>query len=81
MPLPVTNRLNYTIELSKKTTAIFTLIDETGHTISNVFEGTLLPGENKFSFSTNELTNGTYYLRITSTKNELIKTEKILIAH
>ena len=80
-PLPVTNRLNYTIELSKKTTAIFTLIDENGHTISKIFEGTLLPGENKFSFSTNELTNGTYYLRITSTKNELIKTEKILIAH
>lgn len=57
----------------------FILKDEQGKTISKMYEGILMTGENKFSFSTSALSNGIYFLSIETEKHEIIKTEKVLV--
>ncbi len=78
-PNPVQDRLTYDIKVDKSIGSRFILKDVNGKIISTIYEGTLLPGENRFSFSTSTLSNGIYFLNIESNKNEIIKTEKILL--
>ncbi len=61
--------------------ASFRLMDQQGRLVEELYEGRLLPGENLFSFSQNALSNGTYYLVITSTSTQkILANEKIMVA-
>ena len=80
-PNPTTERFNVLIETQKSFEATFTLINEEGKLISTLYKGGILTGENKFSFDTSNLNNGYYYLLIKNNKNEIIKSDKIIITH
>lgn len=80
-PNPVEERLQVNVEVLKPFKVRFILKDVNGKIISKMYEGVLLSGENKFSFNASQLPNGLYFLNIESDKNELIKTEKIIVNH
>ncbi|MBK9722539.1 MAG: T9SS type A sorting domain-containing protein [Saprospiraceae bacterium] len=78
-PNPVEDRLHLEIQVKQQLKVYFILKDEQGKTISKMYEGILMTGENKFSFSTSALSNGIYFLSIETEKHEIIKTEKVLV--
>jgi len=80
-PIPATDYLSIYINIKKKTHANFSLYNNIGSLISNLYEGVLKNGENRFTFDTSSLANGNYFLNITNENNEIIKSEKIVVAH
>lgn len=78
-PNPASGQFSVAIELPKNNYTRFALYDAAGKLIKVLMEDSVKAGVSVFSFNTQYLISGIYYLRITN-KGQLIKNEKIVIA-
>lgn len=78
-PNPTSDRYSVILNSDIKEFVKFKLHDIRGKLIAELYEGLLIPGENKFSFSTSQLNNGVYFLIIESNQHEQKKSIQISI--
>ena len=78
-PNPIIETLNLEFTLNENTNLDINIIDLTGKTVKELFNGKAFQGVNNFSFNKANLSNGTYFLVIKS-NSKIIKNEKIIIA-
>lgn len=79
-PNPTANWITVEFESTKKEVLAFSLYDANGKLVSNLFKDKVKAGTNRFSFNTNPLAQGIYYLSITSGSTTL-KYEKIIVGN
>lgn len=77
-PNPASERFMVEIDLPKDNFTKFSLYDGSGKLVHELLSDRFKAGLSIFSFNTQYLTTGVYYLRIAN-KNQLIKTEKVII--
>jgi len=76
-PNPVRGTANFNIELTETSTVSYQIYDISGRMVVNNILGTYGQGENTISFSTNNLTSGSYILRVQA--GNKVCTSKILV--
>lgn len=60
---------------------VFQLLSANGSLVQDLYRGSLLPGDNQFSFHTGHLPPGTYMIRAVATNNnKIVAHEKIIVA-
>lgn len=79
-PNPATEQFSLQVDLPKGNFTGFTLYDAAGNLVRTILEDNCKAGTSIFSFNTQHLANGIYFLKITD-KGSLLKTEKIIIHH
>jgi hypothetical protein len=77
-PNPSSEKFSVQFESSKENFTRFNLYDVSGKLVRTLLEDNLKAGTNIFSFSTEYLSDGTYFLDI-SDRNKSLRTEKIAI--
>ncbi|MFN8286842.1 MAG: T9SS type A sorting domain-containing protein [Chitinophagales bacterium] len=77
-PNPASEKFNLQIEVPKDNYLNFYLLDVNGRPVHTLLQGHFKAGTANFSFNTQYLASGTYFLQITD-KNNLLRTEKIII--
>ncbi len=77
-PNPAAEKFSVEIELPKGNFTRFVLYDVTGKLLRTLLEDNCKAGKSIFSFSTQHLNAGTYFLKI-SNREHVIKTEKIVV--
>ncbi|HTN45698.1 MAG TPA: T9SS type A sorting domain-containing protein [Flavipsychrobacter sp.] len=78
-PVPANDRVDIDLELQPTGKLVATLVDMSGEKIETVFDGSLKNGKRKISFSTADLSNGMYFLKIQS--GALTQTAKVMVMH
>jgi hypothetical protein len=78
-PIPATEKFSVQFTSPKDNFTRFALYDATGKEVRLLLEDNLKAGTSIFSFSTQYLSNGIYFLSITN-KGNLLRTEKIIIS-
>ena len=78
-PNPSSEKFSVQLELAKDNFTRFAIYDLNGRLVRILLEDQFKAGTNVFSFSTQHLSSGTYFLRISDREN-LLKTEKIIIS-
>ncbi|MDF1694884.1 MAG: T9SS type A sorting domain-containing protein [Saprospiraceae bacterium] len=78
-PNPAVDYIQVEISMNKKVPSTFSLYTLDGQLISHLYDGVLKAGNNTFTFDTSTLLPNTYLLTITNQKNEIIKTERIIV--
>jgi hypothetical protein len=78
-PNPGSNQFKVQFELPENNYTQFSLVDINGKLVKILMEDTFDEGTNVFSFNTQYLADGVYFLRITNHGN-LLRTEKIVIS-
>lgn len=71
-PNPTSELMNVTITLNKSEVVEFQVIDITGKLVKILLIDKIKAGKNNFSFSTDPLSNGIYFLKITSATKEIL---------
>lgn len=77
-PNPTSERFSVQISLPKGNFCQFSIYDQNGHLVRVLHEDNFKAGEGTYSFNTNHLPSGTYFLKITN-RGVLLQTEKIVI--
>jgi len=78
-PNPADDRISLHITVHERTDAVFNLSSGNGEFIGKLYDGILFPGENTFSFSTQQLNNGIYFLNVQAKTHEVIKPYKVVV--
>ncbi len=79
-PNPASERFTLQIELPNNNFASFSIYDAAGNLVRTLLEDNFKAGTAVFTFNTQHLANGIYFLRITD-YGTLLKTEKIIVQH
>ncbi|MCW5908535.1 MAG: T9SS type A sorting domain-containing protein [Chitinophagales bacterium] len=77
-PNPASEKFSVEIELPKENYTRFALYHASGKLVRVLLEDRIKTGVSVFSFNTQHLTSGIYFLQITN-KGELLKTERVVI--
>lgn len=80
-PNPADHRIVVDLTVTNQTKVQFELYNELGKLVSSMYNGTLFPGENKFSFNTSTLQNGVYFLKLRSADKPEYYVHKIMVQH
>ena len=81
-PNPVTSgTLNVAFEIDKATELNFTFVDESGSVVKHLLHRLIKAGLNTISFQTDQLPSGAYFLVIHGAENQILRSEKIIVAH
>ncbi len=78
-PNPASEKFSVQVELPSGNFTRFALYDATGKQVRILLEDNFKTGTGIFSFNTQHLSNGIYFLKI-SDKENLLKTEKVIIS-
>lgn len=78
-PNPAAEKFNLQIEVPKDNYMYFTLLDANGRLVRNLLEGHFKTGTANFSFNTQYLPAGIYFLHIKD-KNNLLGTQRLVIS-
>ncbi|MES2621810.1 MAG: T9SS type A sorting domain-containing protein [Bacteroidota bacterium] len=79
-PNPSSEKFSIQFELAKDNYSRFAIYDLNGRLVRTLLEDHFKAGTNIFSFNTQHLSSGTYFLKISDREN-LLKTEKIIVSH
>ena len=71
-PNPTSELMNVTITLDKSEVLEFEVLDGTGKLVKVLLRDKVKAGKNNFSFSTAPLSNGIYFLKVTSATKEIL---------
>ncbi len=78
-PNPANEKFNLELEVPKDNYLYFTLLDADGRLVRNLLEGHFKTGTANFSFNTQYLPGGIYFLHIKD-KNNLLGTQRLVIS-
>ncbi|NUM50740.1 MAG: T9SS type A sorting domain-containing protein [Flavobacteriales bacterium] len=76
-PNPVLNEFSVFFEMPATDNVSVKLYDRTGKLVKTLYEGTAKKGRNLFSFSTHNVSSGTYILRIDNNQTNLLKEKMV----
>jgi hypothetical protein len=76
-PNPTADLMNVTLSLEKTEYLQFEIYDLTGKMVKVLLREKVKAGKNNFSFSTSPLSNGIYFLKVTSSNKEIL-TQKFI---
>ena len=71
-PNPTSELMNVSITIEKSDILKFEVVDVTGKLVKVLLQDKVKAGKNNFSFSTTPLSNGIYFLKITSATKEIL---------
>ena len=77
-PNPVNDFIQVKFELKKNEYLNFIVFDATGKMVKVLMRENIKAGLHQFSFSTQPLTSGTYFLRISNTEDTIFSSEKFI---
>lgn len=78
-PNPASEQFSVEIELPRGNYTNFALYDATGKLVRTLLEDNCKPGKSIFSFNTQHLHTGVYFLKI-SNREDVLKTEKVIVS-